>query len=141
MPAVRRGNPGPAENFAFAHSLDRGWAQVRNHHLDGNRAAANEIELVGGVALQKNEMFLRELDIFRAAGDERQMFFGEILEERMFPDDGFECMNHWHPSSTGSAGERLTLANDARFFSDINSHRAPGDATPASHAPRSAKLI
>src|SRR4051794_3910516 len=55
----------------------------------------------------------------------------------------------WRGASPANVGEsamswssvRIALSDRARFFRDVDAHRAPGDAAPAADAARAAELV
>ncbi len=72
MRAVRREEPRPAEDLAVVNRLDHDLAARRDEVPDGDRAVADDVEAVGGVALAEDRLALLEVDVAPAAGDERR---------------------------------------------------------------------
>jgi len=76
MPA----KPRTAKNLATAYGLHALGAAALHHERNGNRALADEIEFIGRIAFCEHDVFLGELDVFSASGDEVQMFVRQSVE-------------------------------------------------------------
>ena len=72
-------------------------------HLERHAAVADQIELVGRLALAKEILAGVEADVAGAAGDELDRVLLEPGEERMLADDPVHALDHVASLGAGSA--------------------------------------
>jgi hypothetical protein len=84
--AVRGEQPRPAQHVPRACRLYSGQAAMRDHDIHGHLTFANEVKLIGRVALAEDNLTFLEAHVAGASGDELDVPLFQGLEERVCPD-------------------------------------------------------
>src|SRR5579884_2940069 len=96
-PAVRRDQPGPAKDLAFADGLDLHRTPAGDKHLQCDQSLANQIKVVRLLALAEYEFPCIEPDIGRASYNEVQMMLVKALKKRMLGKNRSKCLHDEPP--------------------------------------------
>jgi len=89
-PAVRRHQPGHADDLADTNSLKSDRAAPRRRHGKSNASMADEIEPVRGFAFAKEILAFFKAHILGAAADQLAELFAQAGEKPMLSNDALE---------------------------------------------------
>src|SRR5271157_5495368 len=83
MPAIRSKQPRPSQYFTSTDSLHRREATVRDHELHRHQTFANEVKVVGGIALMEDDLPCLEAHVHGTSGDQLDVAILHAMKERM----------------------------------------------------------